>query len=132
MLAVVGKRSVERRQWPTLCGSESLTARARRGRRNVTLNLKIVTADTVRLGVDGHICELQLNLRPFVELQVTWSERGWVGGWKGGREGGREEGREGRKRNGGREGGGGALPSLNVWPIVELQVVHPFPRPGAE
>ena len=33
-------------------------------------NLRIVTEQTVALGVDGHICELQLILRSFVEVKV--------------------------------------------------------------
>jgi hypothetical protein len=36
----------------------------------VLLNLRIVTERTVALGIDGHICELQLILRSFVELKV--------------------------------------------------------------
>ena len=40
------------------------------GRRDVLLNLRIVTERTAALGVDGHICEMQLILRSFVELKV--------------------------------------------------------------
>ena len=38
--------------------------------RDVSLNLRIVTERTAALGIDGHICELQLILRSFVELKV--------------------------------------------------------------
>ena len=34
------------------------------------VNLRIVTERTKALGVDEHICELQLILRSFVELKV--------------------------------------------------------------
>ncbi len=36
----------------------------------MSLNLRIVTERTAALGVDGHICELQLILRSFAELKV--------------------------------------------------------------
>ena len=39
-------------------------------RRNVVINLRIDTEETRRLGVDAHVCELQLILRPFAELLV--------------------------------------------------------------
>ena len=38
--------------------------------RNVVLNLRIETSETARLGLEQHICELQLNLRDFAELLV--------------------------------------------------------------
>jgi hypothetical protein len=38
--------------------------------RNVILNLRIGTPETSRLGLDKHICELQLTLRDFAELLV--------------------------------------------------------------
>jgi hypothetical protein len=47
-----------------------LTILCVRGGRDVLLNLRIRTERTVVLGVDGHICELQLILRSFVELKV--------------------------------------------------------------
>ena len=36
----------------------------------MSLNLRIVTERTAALGIDGHICELQLILRSFAELKV--------------------------------------------------------------
>ncbi len=41
----------------------------------MSLNLRIVTERTAALGVDGHICELQLILRTFAELKVPPSCR---------------------------------------------------------
>ncbi len=32
--------------------------------------LRLVTAEARRLGVDGHVCELQLNLASFVACMV--------------------------------------------------------------
>ena len=40
------------------------------GGSDVSLNLRIVTERTTALGVDGHICELQLILLSFAELKV--------------------------------------------------------------
>ncbi len=37
------------------------------------MNLRILTSDTVQLGVEAHVCELQLTLRVFAELMVTCS-----------------------------------------------------------
>ena len=37
----------------------------------MSLNLRIVTERTVTLGIDRHICELQLILRSFAELKVS-------------------------------------------------------------
>ncbi len=45
-----------------------LCARARRS--NVVVNLRFCTAEARRLGVDGHVCELQLNLAVFVACMV--------------------------------------------------------------
>ena len=45
-------------------------ARQSAGYRDVMVNLRVATAETVRLGVDGHVCELQLVLRSFAELKV--------------------------------------------------------------
>ncbi len=39
--------------------------------RNVSLNLRIVTVEAAVLGVEGHVCELQLGLREISELQVS-------------------------------------------------------------
>jgi len=36
------------------------------GFRNVVVNVRFDTAEARRLGVDGHVCELQLNLASFV------------------------------------------------------------------
>ena len=44
--------------------------RASAGYRDVALNLQITTEESQRLGVDSHICELQLILRKFAELKV--------------------------------------------------------------
>jgi hypothetical protein len=38
--------------------------------RDVSLNLRIVTERTAALGIDGHICELQLILHSFAKLKV--------------------------------------------------------------
>eukprot|EP00277_Geminigera_cryophila_P046383 CAMPEP_0173065882 /NCGR_PEP_ID=MMETSP1102-20130122/5869_1 /TAXON_ID=49646 /ORGANISM="Geminigera sp., Strain Caron Lab Isolate" /LENGTH=83 /DNA_ID=CAMNT_0013933211 /DNA_START=22 /DNA_END=273 /DNA_ORIENTATION=- len=37
------------------------------GYRDVALNLLLVTPETQRLGLDGHVCEVQLILKPFYE-----------------------------------------------------------------
>jgi hypothetical protein len=34
------------------------------------VNLRVVTAETRRLGVETHVCEVQLILRPIAELKV--------------------------------------------------------------
>ena len=36
----------------------------------MSLNLRIKTERTAALGVDGHICEIQLILLPFARLKV--------------------------------------------------------------
>jgi hypothetical protein len=41
------------------------------GYRDVALNVQIINKDTIELGVETHICELQLLLRPFAELEVS-------------------------------------------------------------
>ena len=41
------------------------------GYRDLSLNLRIVTGETRCLGVETHVCEVQLLLRPFAELKVT-------------------------------------------------------------
>ena len=38
--------------------------------RNVIINLRINTAVTTQLGIDLHVCELQLTLRSFAVLMV--------------------------------------------------------------
>ena len=40
------------------------------GYRDVALNLRVVTAEAMALGVDLHVCEVQLLLRPFAALKV--------------------------------------------------------------
>ena len=40
------------------------------GYRDIGLNLKVQTGDTVLLGVDQHVCEVQLQLLPFAQLKV--------------------------------------------------------------
>jgi hypothetical protein len=40
------------------------------GYRDVSLNLRVVGAAARRLGVEGHVCEVQLLLRRFAELKV--------------------------------------------------------------
>ena len=46
--------------------------------RDVSLNLLIVTGRTAALGIDGHICELQLILHSFAELKVPFSTAAYV------------------------------------------------------
>ena len=53
-------------------GSDDCTVTRDVGR-DVSLNLRIVTERTAELGIDGHICELQLILRSFAELKVPLS-----------------------------------------------------------
>jgi hypothetical protein len=40
-------------------------------RRSLVLNLRIRSDDSERLGVDRHICELQLTLKSFAKLMVS-------------------------------------------------------------
>ena len=40
------------------------------GYRDVALNMRIMNPETVGLGIETHVCELQLLLRPFAELKV--------------------------------------------------------------
>mmetsp|Transcript_34638 Transcript_34638/g.50728 ORF Transcript_34638/g.50728 Transcript_34638/m.50728 type:complete len:100 (-) Transcript_34638:283-582(-) len=37
------------------------------GYRDVALNLILITPETQRLGLNGHVCEVQLILKPFYE-----------------------------------------------------------------
>ena len=39
-------------------------------RRNIVINLRIISSATQKLGIDAHICELQLGLRQMAEIQV--------------------------------------------------------------
>ena len=41
------------------------------GYRDVALNLRLSTPATVRLGLESHVCELQLLLRPYAEIKVV-------------------------------------------------------------
>jgi hypothetical protein len=45
-------------------------AAASAGYRDLALNLRLATPATERLGVDGHVCEVQLILRQIAELKV--------------------------------------------------------------
>lgn len=45
-------------------------ASASGGYRDVAVNLCITSPKSVELGVDGHVCEMQLILRPYAELKV--------------------------------------------------------------
>ena len=40
------------------------------GYRDIALNMRIVNKDSIELGAETHICELQLLLRKFAELKV--------------------------------------------------------------
>jgi hypothetical protein len=40
------------------------------GYRDVAVNLRLTTPAAVRLGLESHVCELQLLLRPFAEFKV--------------------------------------------------------------
>ena len=40
------------------------------GYRDVAVNVRVETAASAALGVDGHVCELQLLLQPFAEVKV--------------------------------------------------------------
>ena len=57
----------ERYFWGSYDGAASL------GYRDVAFNLRLRTAAAREFGVDTHVCEVQLLLRPFAELKVmTW------------------------------------------------------------
>ncbi len=45
------------------------------GYRDVAVNLRIVTAETCRLGVETHIAEVQLVLRPMADIKVLTAAR---------------------------------------------------------
>jgi hypothetical protein len=54
------------------------------GYRDVGVNLRVVTPETRALGVDAHVCELQLLLRRFAELKVrSCLSESWTHMWKG-------------------------------------------------
>ncbi len=50
----------------------SYDSRTSAGYRDIGINLVIQTGETVLLGVDRHVCELQLQLLPFAELKVRY------------------------------------------------------------
>ena len=41
------------------------------GYRDVSMNLCLVGPDVARLGLDRHVCEVQLLLRAFADLKVS-------------------------------------------------------------
>ena len=45
-------------------------AAASAGYRDVGLNLRLLSAQARELGVEAHVCEVQLILRPYAELKV--------------------------------------------------------------
>ena len=48
------------------------------GYRDVAINLRLSTDETRRLGLAGHVCEVQLLLRPFADLKVpSFACAGW-------------------------------------------------------
>jgi len=48
------------------------------GYRDVALNLRICMPETQRLGLDGHVCELQLILKSFYERRSNEGHARWV------------------------------------------------------
>ncbi len=50
------------------------------GYRDVGMNLRIVMPETKELGVNTHVCELQLLLRQFAELKVSLCQSLFCGG----------------------------------------------------
>ena len=75
------------------------------GYRDVALNLRLRTAAAIELGVDAHVCEVQLLLRQFAEIKVLRFSyfsferaREREGGRGGGGEGGMERERAGGVR----------------------------------
>ncbi len=46
-------------------------ARRSAGYRDVAMNIQIISAQTKTLGIDSHVCELQLMLQSVAELKVT-------------------------------------------------------------
>ena len=51
--------------WGSYDGAESL------GYRDVAFNLRLRTAAAREFGVDTHVCEVQLLLRPFAKMKVV-------------------------------------------------------------
>ena len=47
-------------------------AAASAGYRDVALNVRIDSDETRGMGVEGHVCELQLLLLPFAEIKVLY------------------------------------------------------------
>jgi len=56
----------------------SYDAKASAGYRDVALNLQIVTPYTAELGIDTHVCELQLILVRFAELKSEEGHKRYV------------------------------------------------------
>ena len=46
------------------------------GYRSMSLNLRIVTGEARRMGIEAHVAEVQLLLRPFAELKVCVCVKG--------------------------------------------------------
>jgi hypothetical protein len=42
------------------------------GYRDVGLNLRLLNSQARELGLEAHVCEVQLLLRPFAQLKVCW------------------------------------------------------------
>mmetsp|Transcript_60146 Transcript_60146/g.159854 ORF Transcript_60146/g.159854 Transcript_60146/m.159854 type:complete len:757 (+) Transcript_60146:2012-4282(+) len=53
-------------------------ARLSGGYRDIAINLRIVNAQTMDLGIDTHVCELQLLIRPFAELKSDEGHKRYV------------------------------------------------------
>ena len=58
--------------------THSYNADVTAGYRNVAINIAIATPQTRRLGIDGHVCELQLILRPFHILKTESGHQRYV------------------------------------------------------
>jgi hypothetical protein len=43
------------------------------GYRDVALNLKLTNEETLSMGLEEHVCEVQLILLPMYQLKVCWS-----------------------------------------------------------
>jgi hypothetical protein len=50
-------------------GSTAYKSKSTAGYRDVNLNIKCIHPTAVALGVDGHICEIQLVLKQIAELR---------------------------------------------------------------
>ena len=64
---------IKNRLWPDGGG-----ASASAGFRNVAVNLRLATAAAVALGVETHVCEVQLVLRAVAELKSAAGHRNYV------------------------------------------------------